>query len=400
MAAIRAWCGEKMRIEANDVATISLLGGAPFVSGPLINTFNEATIDFLVARGATRIGLPVELSAAAIATLARHNPVETEALVFGRQGLSLSMRCYHARAYGLHKDSCQFVCELDPDGLAADQLDGKPLLVVNGTQTLSHGYAAAFADLAPLQAAGVTHFRLSPQTTDMVKVASLFRAALDGEIAPAEAEAELAALIAPTPLIDGYMRGKAGMSFSGAARRIAPRSLPIERRREARPHARRRSDHRPVRRRDARRRGESFELGDRRRRQLPPPRRRQHADDVVRAGDAGAGIGAEIDDRPLRAALADHRLARLGVKPFAQALIAVEGVHVGQRRLPQHAMDLAARIARRRQPAFAHDRQAVARQPRRPQRFGVRAAHRHAGDVHVRAVGEIERHDETPTRAR
>jgi collagenase-like PrtC family protease len=220
MEEIRARCGDGTTIEANDVATINLLHGAPFVSGPFINTFNEATIDFLVARGATRIGLPVELSAAAIATLARHNPVETEALAFGRQGLSLSMRCYHARAYGLHKDSCQFVCGLDPDGLAADQLDGKPLLVVNGTQTLSHGYAAAFADLAPLATAGVTHFRLSPQTTDMVEVAALFRAALDGRVAPAEAEAKLAALIAPTPLIDGYMRGRAGMSFSGGAARL------------------------------------------------------------------------------------------------------------------------------------------------------------------------------------
>jgi len=195
---IRARCGEGTMIEANDVASINLLAGAPFVSGPFINTFNEATIDFLVARGAVRIGLPVELSAAAIATLARHNPVETEALVFGRQPLSLSMRCYHARAYGLHKDS---------------------LLVVNGTQTLSHGYAAAFDDLAVLQGAGVTHFRLSPQTTDMVKVATLFRAALDGRVAPAEAQAELGALIAPTPFVDGYMRGRAGMSFSGGAAR-------------------------------------------------------------------------------------------------------------------------------------------------------------------------------------
>jgi len=219
MDEIRAHCDEATMIEANDVASINLLAGRPFVSGPFINTFNEATIDFLVARGAVRIGLPVELSAAAIATLARRNPVETEALVFGRQVLSLSMRCYHARAYGLHKDSCQFVCEQDPDGLAADQLDGKPLLVVNGTQTLSHGYAAAFDDLAPLQAAGVSHFRLSPQTTDMVKVASLFRAALDGRVAPAEAQAELGALIAPTPFVDGYMRGRAGMSFSGAAAR-------------------------------------------------------------------------------------------------------------------------------------------------------------------------------------
>ena len=217
MDEIRARCGDGTMIEANDVASINLLAGAPFVSGPFINTFNEATIDFLVARGAVRIGLPVELSAAAIATLARHNPVETEALVFGRQPLSLSMRCYHARAYGLHKDSCQFVCELDPDGLAADQLDGRPLLVVNGTQTLSHGYAAAFEDLAPLQEAGVSHFRLSPQTIDMVKVATLFRAALDGRVSAAEAQAELAQLIAPTPLIDGYMRGRAGMSFSDGA---------------------------------------------------------------------------------------------------------------------------------------------------------------------------------------
>ena len=117
-----------------------------------------------------------------------------------------------------HHDTTKEIIET-VDGYVARliKLDGKPLLVVNGTQTLSHGYAAAFDDLAPLQAAGVTHFRLSPQTTDMVKVASLFRAALDGRIAAAEAQAELAALVAPTPFVDGYMRGRAGMSFSGGA---------------------------------------------------------------------------------------------------------------------------------------------------------------------------------------
>ena len=126
MEAIRERCGGEMMIEANDVASIKLLAGAPHIAGPFINVFNEATLDFLVRGGAVRVNMPVELSAAAIATLARHNPVETEALVFGRQPLSISMRCYHARAYGLTKDACQFVCELDPDGLAADQLDGKP----------------------------------------------------------------------------------------------------------------------------------------------------------------------------------------------------------------------------------------------------------------------------------
>ncbi len=142
MEAIRERCGGELMIEANDVASVKLLAGAPHIAGPFINVFNEATLDFLVRGGAVRVNTPVELSAAAVATLARHNPVETETLVFGRQPLSISMRCYHARAYGLTKDACQFVCELDPDGLAADQLDGKPLLTVNGTLTMSHGYAA------------------------------------------------------------------------------------------------------------------------------------------------------------------------------------------------------------------------------------------------------------------
>jgi collagenase-like PrtC family protease len=138
-------------------------------------------------------------------------------MVFGRQPLSISMRCYHARAYGLTKDACQFVCELDPDGLAADQLDGKPLLMVNGTLTMSHGYAAALHELGDLQSAGVTHFRLSPQATDMVRVAELYRAVLDRRTAAEEALAGLRALVEPTPFVNGYIRGREGMSWSEAA---------------------------------------------------------------------------------------------------------------------------------------------------------------------------------------
>ena len=138
-------------------------------------------------------------------------------MVFGRQTLSISMRCYHARAYGLNKDACQFVCEIDQDGLAADQIDGKPLLAINGTHTMSHGYAALLPELDALQAAGVTHFRLSPQATDMVKVAELYRGVLDRRIAPEEALAELRALVAPTPFVNGYIRGREGMSWSETA---------------------------------------------------------------------------------------------------------------------------------------------------------------------------------------
>ena len=217
MDAIRARCDGALMLEANDVASISLLAGAPHVAGPFINVFNEATLDFLVRKGAVRVNMPVELSAAAVATLAAHNPVETELLVFGRQPLSIAMRCYHARAYGLHKDSCQFVCELDPDGLAADQLDGNRLLVVNGTQTMSHGYAVALHELAGLRVAGVTHFRLSPQATNMVRVAELYRAVLDERTEPEAAVAALRACVGATPFVNGYIRGQEGMGWAAEA---------------------------------------------------------------------------------------------------------------------------------------------------------------------------------------
>jgi collagenase-like PrtC family protease len=212
--AIGERCDGKLMIEANDVASISLLKGIPHVTGPFINVFNEATLDYLVGQGATRVNLPVELSGTAIATLAVHSPVETEVLAFGRQPLSISMRCYHSRAYGLHKDSCQFVCETDPDGLAASQLDGNPLLRVNGTQTMSHGYAVLLDELAAMQAAGVTHFRLSPQMVDMVRVAELYREVLDGDLDPDAAKALLHNIAGPAPFVNGFVRGREGMAWA------------------------------------------------------------------------------------------------------------------------------------------------------------------------------------------
>ena len=220
LAAIGALAAAGLMVEANDVTAIQALAGRPFVSGPLINLFNEGTLDFLLRQGATRVVLPVELSAGAIGTLAAHNPTgQTEVAVFGRQPLAISMRCYHARAYGLHKDGCQFVCERDPDGLAADQLDGRGLLAVNGTQTLSHGYLVLLRELAGLRAAGVSHFRLSPQAgVDMTQVAARIRAVSAGTEAPDEAEAALRALTGPVPFINGYLHGREGMAWVPADR--------------------------------------------------------------------------------------------------------------------------------------------------------------------------------------
>ena len=164
--------------------------------------------------------MPVELSAAAIATLARHNSAgETEVFAFGRQPLAIAQRCYHARAHDLHKDDCRFVCGEDADGLPATQLDGAPLLAVNGTQTLSHGYVVLLDALADLAAAGVSHFRLSPHAIDMVAVATIYRAVLDGASAPEEGLARLREITGSIAFINGYLNGLAGMKWRPAQAR-------------------------------------------------------------------------------------------------------------------------------------------------------------------------------------
>lgn len=220
IAEVRAACDAGYLVEVNDVSCLRVLGGRPHVVGPLMNVFNEGALSYMVRGGAVRVVPPPEVSAAGIATLARaaqgmdkgamDKSVEIEAFAFGRQVLSIAMRCYHARSRGLTKDTCQFACEADPDGLPLATIADEPFGVVNGISVLSHGYVAAFAQMAPLAAAGVARFRLSPQDCDMVAVAKLARSVLDGAREPASALAELRPLIGAVPVVDGYLRGVSG----------------------------------------------------------------------------------------------------------------------------------------------------------------------------------------------
>ncbi len=220
VAAVRALAESGALVEANDVASLQEVSGRPHVIGPYINVFNEGAHDFLVGGGATRVVLPVEITAKGVRVLARRS-VETEMLVFGRQPLSVAMRCYHARAHGLSKDTCQFVCGLDADGLPADTIDGQGLLTVNGTQTLSNGYLVLLADMAALREMGVTHFRLSPQDVDMVAVAGLHRAVLDGRRASEDAAEALHRLTGDTPWQNGFLHGREGLAWVESASRAA-----------------------------------------------------------------------------------------------------------------------------------------------------------------------------------
>jgi collagenase-like PrtC family protease len=212
VAAARALAESGALVEANDVACLQEVSGRAHVIGPYINVFNEGTLDVVVRGGAVRIVLPVEVTAAAVQVLAA-SPVETELLVFGRQPLSVAMRCYHARSHELTKDSCQFVCGEDPDGLPANTIDGQSLLTINGTQTLSNGYLVHLRELAALRRMGVTHFRLSPQDVDMVGVARAYRAVLDGCLTADEAAEDVRALTASVPWQNGFLHGREGLAW-------------------------------------------------------------------------------------------------------------------------------------------------------------------------------------------
>ncbi|MCH7958231.1 MAG: U32 family peptidase, partial [Proteobacteria bacterium] len=81
------------------------------------------------------------------------------------------------------------------------------------TQTLSYTWCNLAGELAELRAMGVHRFRLSPQDTDMVAVARIFRDLLDGRRQPREARESLAGLAGGTPFSNGFYYGMEGIAF-------------------------------------------------------------------------------------------------------------------------------------------------------------------------------------------
>lgn len=197
-------------IEANDIATIHMLAGKPHIIGPFLNIYNEETLAMHRELGATRICLPPELPLDSIRTIAKGSDV-VEVFAFGRAPLALSARCYHARAHGVPKDACQFVCDQDADGMDVTTVDARPFLAVNGIQTMGYVVTAATRQIAALREAGVVSLRLSPQSCDMVRVARIFRDVADGHMTEPEATEALGVLHLPGPLSDGFLRGVPGV---------------------------------------------------------------------------------------------------------------------------------------------------------------------------------------------
>ncbi len=208
-------------VEANDIAALTALAGRPHVIGPYVNVYNEDTLTHLADGGAVRVCLPPELPESAMAPLssaAKERGVELEIFAFGRMPLAVSARCYHARSHNLSKDNCQFVCDQDKDGLALKTLDDEDFLTINGIQTMSYSVQNLLPDIRRLRDLGISHFRLSPHSCDMVQVAGVFRKVLDGKMEADEASEILERHGFGAPFCNGYLHGQAGKDWRKSPR--------------------------------------------------------------------------------------------------------------------------------------------------------------------------------------
>lgn len=208
-------------IEAGDLSALARLAGRRHSVGPLVNVYNAETARALAARGADTICLPPELPFSSVRTIAGAVPdIDFEVFGFGKVPLAISARCAHARSKGNTKDNCHFVCIEDPDGLAVDTLDAQPFLALNGVQTMSHTCQSLLGQLDELAAAGIRWLRLSPQHCDMVAIAQLFQAVIDGRLPPQEAQDQMR-LVYPTTYSNGFHFGREGVAWVEGQQRAA-----------------------------------------------------------------------------------------------------------------------------------------------------------------------------------
>lgn len=202
-------------VEANDMGAVRLAGGQPFVAGPHINTYNSKMLEIMAQQGAMRWVMPVELSRDRLTGLLNQKPpaMETEVFAYGRLPLAFSSRCFTARRYNLPKDDCRFKCLEYPHGMSLNTREEQPFLALNGIQTQSAGIHSLIGEVEAIQRMGVDVLRISPQPAHTGQVATIFRAALDGRMHTAEAQAALTPYLFDTSC-DGYWHGRPGIELS------------------------------------------------------------------------------------------------------------------------------------------------------------------------------------------
>ena len=200
-------------VEANDMGAVHCLANRiPFIAGPYLNIYNQQTLNLVASLGARRWVVPVEMSHEALQPLQQSRPtgMETEVFSYGRLPLAFSSRCFTARFHNLPKDDCRFLCIDDPDGKTMRTREGKPFLVINGTQTQSALVYNLIGDLNSLRNTGVDVVRISPQSEHTAEIIRLFRDCIEQRTSPEIAMRQMEHVM-PEAACNGYWHGRPGM---------------------------------------------------------------------------------------------------------------------------------------------------------------------------------------------
>lgn len=196
-------------VEANDLGAVNIAGGRPFVAGPHLNIYNEATLATYARYGMKRWVPPLEADRKLIETLHASRPagLETEVFVYGKLALAFSARCFTARHYDLNKDDCQFKCMEHPSGITLKTREGQPFLTINGIQTMSAQSYNLLHEVPDMRKMGIDIIRISPQSQHMTQIVAAFDAARKGETPHPDTAAWC-----DDGLVDGYWFGDAGIA--------------------------------------------------------------------------------------------------------------------------------------------------------------------------------------------
>lgn len=196
------------KVEANDLGAVNIAAGRPFVAGPHLNIYNEATMATYARYGMQRWVPPLEADRKAIELLHNTRPagVETEVFVFGKLPLAFSARCFTARHYDLNKDDCQFKCLDHPEGMTLKTREGQPFLAINGIQTMSAQTYNLLNEVPTMRAMGIDILRISPQPQRTAAIVAAFDTARRGEAVNPDMTGW-----ASEGMVDGYWFGDAGI---------------------------------------------------------------------------------------------------------------------------------------------------------------------------------------------
>jgi collagenase-like PrtC family protease len=196
------------KVEANDLGAVNIAAGRPFVAGPHLNIYNEATMATYARYGMQRWVPPLEADRKLIEILHNSRPagVETEVFVFGKLPLAFSARCFTARHYDLNKDDCQFKCLDHPEGMTLKTREGQSFLTINGIQTMSAQSYNLLNEVPDMLKMGVDIIRISPQPQHTAAIVAAFDAARRGQPVNPDTTGWAA-----EGMVDGYWFGDAGI---------------------------------------------------------------------------------------------------------------------------------------------------------------------------------------------